>query len=430
MKKRRNTLIFLWILSVCFFCLFFSFIFSFFSRPLPYTDFELLAWSAMINTRAIEVGKKQKIIPWDEIKTLSESYGVISWWDGSLTRLGENSHVIIQENEVSRDKTEIRISFELLSGKSWSNIISFLSEKSYFKQNFDDVEAGVRGTIFDVDLDVWVIHVSDHSVELILKDGKNIHISQWETLSLSNFSLLELSEYIRSFKDSSWSALNSALDADYQRTLLSILDAPHEQELRDRIIRIFSKEHRLAHLIETSDKYSKIESRIDSLDSREYPNYYRVLLSYYQKHNAVRASDHKYYKTKVYYKRALTQLAPSQTEKNLLLQTSLFDLEQAIKWKNIAAVTNSLDYLTANKDELGQLKIPWSLDFIDGFPTFFSEEMRRQWRGVSEGFWYFSLPEIDLQRVSENAGELFEEKKKAFEWFLERNISDALRNWF
>ena len=44
--------------------------------------------------------------------------------------------------------------------------MSFLTSDSSFSQSFEGIEAGVRGTIFDVDLENRFIRVTDHQVEL------------------------------------------------------------------------------------------------------------------------------------------------------------------------------------------------------------------------------------------------------------------------
>jgi hypothetical protein len=45
---------------------------------------------------------------------LSNSLAVIEWGDKSITRLGENSRIVVKENFVSDDLSKINISFELL----------------------------------------------------------------------------------------------------------------------------------------------------------------------------------------------------------------------------------------------------------------------------------------------------------------------------
>lgn len=73
----------------------------------------------------------------DSIRTIGkESLAVIEWGDGSITRLGGNTKISVGNNEVSRDYTKIDISFDLIAGKTWSNVVSFISGDSAFTQTF------------------------------------------------------------------------------------------------------------------------------------------------------------------------------------------------------------------------------------------------------------------------------------------------------
>ena len=438
MKKKRNTLIFLWILWVCVSCIILSLIFSIALRSPNDSYFELLEWNATINETDLRPESPEKIIQWDTITTRSESLWVISWWDGSLTRVWENSKIQITRADVSPDMTEINISFDLLSWKTWSKVVSFLGSDSYFKQNFNDIEAWVRGTVFDVDLDAGVIHVGEHSVELTTTDGKSVRVTEWQAFNLSSFSFLELSEYIRSFRDATGNSLNVGLDTDYNRTLLAILDTSDEQAFFEWILRIFSKKKQLIHLINTANKYSRIEDFLDTIPQEKYGVYYKAVLSEYQKHNIVKSSDVAYYKKKIYYKRALTHLAPSKEERQHLLQSSLFDLSGAIKNKNITAVTNSLDYITAYKDDIWDLDIPLDLQFMNKLPSFFNADLLKKWNSLGSSFknvWNFSIPDIslwdiDIESLWNNANEVFQEKKQEVEGLLQWVFSEGLPSPF
>lgn len=96
----------------------------------------LIKGSVFLNATFLEKESKYILAPGDKISVGQESLALIEWGDGSLTRLGENTKISIEENQVSRDYTKINISFELIAGKTWSNVVSFLGEESSFTQTF------------------------------------------------------------------------------------------------------------------------------------------------------------------------------------------------------------------------------------------------------------------------------------------------------
>lgn len=74
----------------------------------------------------------------DRITTFEKSAATIFWPDGSITRLAEKSSISIDEIRVRKDLSQIRIRFKLQSGKTWSDIIRFLTEGSYFTETYGD----------------------------------------------------------------------------------------------------------------------------------------------------------------------------------------------------------------------------------------------------------------------------------------------------
>ncbi len=103
----------------------------------------------------------------DKIKTL-ESTATIFWPDGSITRLGEKSSIVIHEMRANSANTGIQIDFSLEQGKSWSNVVKYMFGESYFHERFnnDTALAAVRGTVFEVNLDRKYIHTIDHAVSV------------------------------------------------------------------------------------------------------------------------------------------------------------------------------------------------------------------------------------------------------------------------
>ena len=141
---------------------------------------ELIKWEWTINDKELILKSKNsldknkvKLNIWDIIITKwIDSISVIKWWDWSITRMWWNTKIIIKNLDIEKDLSKIQIQFDLLSWKSHTNVISYLGEKSYFKQNFEDTEATVRGTTFDVDLTKKFVYVQNHEVILKKWDKK------------------------------------------------------------------------------------------------------------------------------------------------------------------------------------------------------------------------------------------------------------------
>ena len=84
---------------------------------------------------AIILGEAEKyIIQTDDIiETASQSYGTITWPDKSITRLGEDTRIIVRKMQVSRNYENIEISYDMKRGKVWNTVIRLLLGDSYFE---------------------------------------------------------------------------------------------------------------------------------------------------------------------------------------------------------------------------------------------------------------------------------------------------------
>jgi len=174
----------------------------------------LIEWQWTLNEQLLELETRQSLEAWDKIRIIwDSSLALIEWWDGSITRLAGNTKISIWEANISKDYTKINISFDLISGKSWSNVVSFLWKDSYFKQSFENVEAWVRWTVFNVDLEAWYISVLDHQVSLKKQDGTEVLITENKPFSLKTFSFIALSDFILNIRDTAWQDINTDFDA-------------------------------------------------------------------------------------------------------------------------------------------------------------------------------------------------------------------------
>ena len=264
-------------------------------------------WKIKINSYLLKKNERKKLKVWDIIITKKDSACVIEWWDWSLTRLWENWKIEIQELNVKKDLSQINLQFKLVNWKTWSNVISFLWEKSYFKQNFkdnnsQDIEAAVRWTIFDVNLKRDYIYVANHEVS-VKKEKETKIISQNQAFSISKFSFINMKKFIKKIQDKAWEEMNKKYDKKFFKNL------------KDNISKKID--------IKNIDEILKNNTS------------YKDLLSEYQKLNFASAWDWKLFEAKNKIRQYLINKANDENKKQLV-KYSYFDLQDAIKkqtWK-------------------------------------------------------------------------------------------------
>lgn len=306
---------------------------------------ELIEWTAKLNDEDLNKNERKKLEIDDIITTTSEyAITIIEWWDGSVTRLGGNTSVQINNLFVSQDKSKLNISFELFKWKTWSNVLSFITEDSYFIQSFMDVEAAVRWTIFNVDLENDYIYVLKHKIELLRENWDEIEIKENKPFDLKTFSFLKLEEFIKSVKDNAFESINRALDAE----LYLLLKANIEENIE-------------AFLVFTKDSVDKISSPT----KRE--EMYKEILSKYQELNFVGSDYEALYEKKIELKEMLLNLAPDEW-KQVWLDSFLLDFEEAVTAKSQNVVKKIVDIFVENESKLSDSAVELLEEYIDKIP--------------------------------------------------------------
>jgi len=288
----------------------------------------LVSWKWIINNNILYENEKKIIKIWDKIRTIwKTSILVLEWGDWSITRLWWNTTIIVNEKNISKDLTSIKVSFNLLSWKTWSNVINFMWSDSYFKEYFNDIEAWVRWTVFDVDLTKNYIYVTDHEVTLKTKDNKQYIVWENKPFSLDKFTFTDLALFLSKIRDNAWSNLNIKYDKDLINNL--------KLKLEDSI---------------KNNKSLKLLSKVDiqSLNIKEKQKEYNKLLSEYQKYNFVDSSNEELFKVKLQIKSSLIQLADKENKIGLL-KTVVYDINNAISLKKDSLIKNILPILEENK---------------------------------------------------------------------------------
>jgi FecR protein len=150
----------------------------------------------------------------DIIITKADSLSVINWPDHSTTRLGANSRLQIERMRVALDYSRIELVASLESGKVWSNIVRTLYPDSRveFHMPRNGTVAGVRGTVFEINLDANYIHSIDHSVTLSNSIGQLVTLLPGDAVAANN-----ILTKIQTKLDTTWIATNTLADQTFTR---------------------------------------------------------------------------------------------------------------------------------------------------------------------------------------------------------------------
>lgn len=329
MQKNKNKFIYFIIILIVIIIWIWISISLFFKSVDRNSYLELVSWEWLLNDKVLQIWKKEKLSKEDIIETKTkDSLAIIEWWDWSITRLWWNTKVKIENQFVAKNKDQVNILFRLFSGKTWSNVVTYLWEDSYFNQTYSDTEIAVRGTVYVVDADNDYLQVESHKVELINKQFGKKEVTENKQLKLSNFEFISLDDFIKFFKDKWFFELNQKLDKEY------LLKLSLEVEKRVKDFVYFAGKN------------------IDNLTKEQREKLYKTILSSYQDLNFVSLENsEKLFNLKIALKEKLIDLAPD-TEKPSLLSTFSYDLKDIFKNKNFWNFEKITDILKENQKYL------------------------------------------------------------------------------
>lgn len=329
MQKNKNKFIYFIIILIVIIIWIWISISLFFKSVDRNSYLELVSWEWLLNDKVLQIWKKEKLSKEDIIETKTkDSLAIIEWWDWSITRLWWNTKVKIENQFVAKNKDQVNILFRLFSGKTWSNVVTYLWEDSYFNQTYSDTEIAVRGTVYVVDADNDYLQVESHKVELTNKQFGKKEVTENKQLKLSNFEFISLDDFIKFFKDKWFFELNQKLDKEY------LLKLSLEVEKRVKDFVYFAGKN------------------IDNLTKEQREKLYKTILSSYQDLNFVSLENsEKLFNLKIVLKEKLIDLAPD-TEKPSLLSTFSYDLKDIFKNKNFWNFEKITDILKENQKYL------------------------------------------------------------------------------
>lgn len=149
----------------------------------------------------------------DIIITAKDTFAIVTWPDKSQTRLGASSRMQIDRMQVARDYSSIEVEFALEEGQVWTTVVRTIYPGSYFRTRIpgQGVIAGVRGTVYDIDLVRGYIRSIDHSVTLTDRYDNTLSLLPGEIASVRDI----LTKLTQDVVDASWNTVNQLRDVTF-----------------------------------------------------------------------------------------------------------------------------------------------------------------------------------------------------------------------
>lgn len=311
----------------------------------------LLEWYGTLSTwgekKVLKLNIKEKLLSWDVINTLSNSLAVIEWWDKSITRLWENSRIVIKENFVSDDLSQMKISFELLKGKTWSNVISIFSWESYFKQEIKWVSAAVRWTVFEANYDKEYMIVHKHALQLTSDTWETKEIFPGQAFSIKTFSIEDLKQMI----DDTFQKINKQLDDEYIKQLRENFLTSLKETNPLNLIETLSTENKALRILLDENPKQNFEEFLGKLDDEKKQKVLWYLNTLWQSINFENGENSELYNLKLNTRENLVENSSDEGYKKTLVRYTMYDLADLVHFENFNKdiFAHTVDFLNTNK---------------------------------------------------------------------------------
>lgn len=369
--------------------------------------------------------EKKELIVGDVVRTWLESIAVIEWWDGSITRLWWLSEIQVDQANVAKDRSYIHISFELFSGKSWSQVVSFLGNDSSFTQKFEGLEAGVRGTVFDVDLESWFIRASEHAVALLDSQNDPILVSPESPFDIVWMKFIDMDVFLRTFIDSSWTDFNILSDSRYRQELIAEL----EKNSRTfnpflKIMEWFFPKYRILYELDTTSDFASVEAQIQKISAWQRQSVLESVTERYQDYNIIWGSEQELFERKLMYQQAMVLLSDNREFQASVIQRSILDIDSLIQSWNGEQLPQVLEFVSRYSDLIPEIDTTLLERWLNLVPEELRLEFEKSFEIIEDIFWIRieSIKTLSPQNMLDNTS-------GAIENFLDETFGDRVRNW-
>jgi len=113
---------------------------------------------------AVPLGERRLVQAGDTLTTAAESRCTLNWIDGTRIRMEPSTKLTVQKCQVYKGAEQS--AFRLDIGKIWIRVLRMLSQQDKFLINTPTATAGVRGTMFAVEV------AADGSTEISVYEGQ------------------------------------------------------------------------------------------------------------------------------------------------------------------------------------------------------------------------------------------------------------------
>jgi hypothetical protein len=149
-----------------------------FSGDIQVLEKESLTWEPAVDGSVLEPGSR--------IKTAAGAYGLLTFSNGSTTKLEPNTDIIIDKIEDGQDAGQFVVVLKQQLGKTWNQVNKSL-EKTAFQIKTPSADVDVHGTLFSTEVDKdgkttvktteGRVSVSAEGTEVQVNPGKMVKVS-------------------------------------------------------------------------------------------------------------------------------------------------------------------------------------------------------------------------------------------------------------
>ena len=101
----------------------------------------------------VKVKRGQKLAAGDTVKTGEGARAELSFPDGSVVRIGPSSELKLDGAAFDGKTKQVKVEAELVGGTAWAKVATLVGKDAQFKVKTQNAVAGVRGTVFRVNVD-------------------------------------------------------------------------------------------------------------------------------------------------------------------------------------------------------------------------------------------------------------------------------------
>ena len=101
----------------------------------------------------VKVKRGQQLAAGDHLKTAEGARAELTFPDGSVVRIGPSSELKLDGAAFDGKSKQVKVEAELVGGSAWAKVATLVGNDAQFKVKTQNAVAGVRGTVFRVNVE-------------------------------------------------------------------------------------------------------------------------------------------------------------------------------------------------------------------------------------------------------------------------------------